>query len=83
MVTPHFHEYKATGMFDGTLWGFWNFAVDPMLDHLDAWDQMDLETGRQIWDGGLSQSIAPAASGGLLGNPTAGRRAANLSSTQI
>ena len=36
-LASRFHEYKATGMFDGTLSGFWNFALDPMLDHLEAW----------------------------------------------
>ena len=29
---------KANDLFDGTLSGFWNFALEPMLDHLDAWD---------------------------------------------
>jgi dihydrodipicolinate synthase/N-acetylneuraminate lyase len=50
-----FHEYKATGLFDGTLSGFWNFAMDPMLDHLQAWDANDIEKARSIWQGGLSQ----------------------------
>lgn len=54
-LASRFHEYKATGMFDGTLSGFWNFALDPMLDHLAAWDAKDIDRARAIWDGGLSQ----------------------------
>ena len=54
-LASRFHEYKATGMFDGTLSGFWNFALDPMLDHLEAWDTKDIDKAREIWDGGLSQ----------------------------
>jgi dihydrodipicolinate synthase/N-acetylneuraminate lyase len=54
-LASRFHEYKATGMFDGTLSGFWNFALDPMLDHLQAWDNKDIDKAREIWAGGLSQ----------------------------
>jgi 4-hydroxy-tetrahydrodipicolinate synthase len=54
-LASRFHEYKATGMFDGTLSGFWNFALDPMLNHLEAWDRKDIDQARKIWDGGLSQ----------------------------
>ncbi|SRR5579871_2059722 len=50
-----FHEYNATKLFDGTLSGFWNFAFEPMLDHLEAWDRGDIETAAKIWDGGLVQ----------------------------
>ena len=35
--------------------GFWNFALEPMLDHLDAWDAKDVDKARAIWDGGLHQ----------------------------
>ena len=42
-------------MFDGTLSGFWNFALEPMLDHLEAWDAKDIDKARRIWDGGLVQ----------------------------
>jgi len=54
-LASSFHEYKATGMFDGTLSGFWNFALEPMLDHLEAWDAGDIEKATKIWNGGLSQ----------------------------
>ena len=45
-LASRFHEYKATGMFDGTLSGFWNFALEPMLDHLEAWDAKDIDKAR-------------------------------------
>jgi dihydrodipicolinate synthase/N-acetylneuraminate lyase len=54
-LASRFHEYKAAGMFDGTLSGFWNFALEPMLDHLDAWQRGDLEAAQKIWNGGLVQ----------------------------
>ena len=54
-LASRFHEYRATGMFDGTLSGFWNFALEPMLDHLDAWDDKDVDRATKIWNGGLRQ----------------------------
>jgi 4-hydroxy-tetrahydrodipicolinate synthase len=54
-LASRFHEYRATGLFDGTLSGFWNFALEPMLDHLAAWDEKDIDKARAIWDGGLVQ----------------------------
>jgi 4-hydroxy-tetrahydrodipicolinate synthase len=52
-LASRFHEYRATGMFDGTLSGFWTFAKEPMLQHLAAWDARDLNAACEIWDGGL------------------------------
>ncbi len=54
-LAVRFHEYKACGTFDGTLSGFWNFALEPMLDHLDAWDEKDIDKATRIWNGGLYQ----------------------------
>ena len=54
-LAVRFHEYKACGTFDGTLSGFWNFALEPMLDHLDAWDAKDIDRATAIWNGGLYQ----------------------------
>ena len=54
-LASRFHEYRATGLFDGTLSGFWTFAKEPMLDHLDAWDRRDLDGACAIWNGGLSE----------------------------
>jgi dihydrodipicolinate synthase/N-acetylneuraminate lyase len=53
-LASRFHEYNATGMFDGTLSGFWTFAKEPMLDHLDAWQARDLDRACAIWNGGLA-----------------------------
>jgi dihydrodipicolinate synthase/N-acetylneuraminate lyase len=61
-----FHEYKATNSFDGTLSGFWNYAMDPMLDHLDAWDNKDLAKANEIWEGGLSDLQSYIADFGRL-----------------
>ena len=50
----YFHEHLANGNFDGTMSGFWNVALEPMLDHIDAWKRNDIETARKIWTtGGL------------------------------
>ena len=54
-LASRFHEYNATGLFDGTLSGFWNFALEPMLDHLDAWQRGDFDQAQEIWNGGLVQ----------------------------
>jgi dihydrodipicolinate synthase/N-acetylneuraminate lyase len=50
-----FHEHLANGNFDGTMSGFWNDALEPMLDHIDAWKRGDIETARKIWNGGLCE----------------------------
>jgi len=54
-LASRFHEYNATGLFDGTLSGFWNFAFEPRVDHLDAWKRRDFEGASRIWTGGLVQ----------------------------
>lgn len=54
-LASRFHEYNLTEMFDGTMSGFWNFAFEPMLDHLDAWKRRDLEGACKIWNSGLVQ----------------------------
>ena len=50
-----FHEQLANGNFDGTMSGFWNVALEPMLDHIDAWKRNDVEAARNIWNGGLAE----------------------------
>lgn len=52
-LASRFHEYRANDLFDGTLSGFWNFARDPMLDHLDAWDRGDYPAASEVWKSGL------------------------------
>jgi 4-hydroxy-tetrahydrodipicolinate synthase len=51
----YFHEHLANGNFDGTMSGFWNVALEPMLDHIEAWQRGDIEAARTIWNGGLSE----------------------------
>jgi 4-hydroxy-tetrahydrodipicolinate synthase len=49
-----FHEYMAYDIMDGTASGSWNYALEPMLDHIEAWQAEDLKRARQIWGpGGL------------------------------
>lgn len=50
-----FHEYLASGNFDGTLSGSWNYALEPMLDHIEAFERLDLAAARAIWDSGLAR----------------------------
>jgi 4-hydroxy-tetrahydrodipicolinate synthase len=54
-LASRFHEYRAIGMFDGTLSGFWTFAKEPMLSHLEAWDARDINKACSIWNSGLSE----------------------------
>lgn len=50
-----FHEYLAIGNFDGTVTGSWNYALEPMLDHIEAFERNDLREARRIWDGGMAR----------------------------
>ncbi len=50
-----FHEYLAVGNFDGTISGSWNYALEPMLDHIEAFERNDLVEARRIWDGGMAR----------------------------
>jgi len=51
----YFHENLATGAFDGTATGSWNYALEVMLDHIEAWNRGDVDTATAIWEGGLAQ----------------------------
>jgi dihydrodipicolinate synthase/N-acetylneuraminate lyase len=48
-----FHEYLATDYFDGTVSGSFNYAMESMIDHIDAWKRRDLEKACRIWKSGL------------------------------
>jgi 4-hydroxy-tetrahydrodipicolinate synthase len=50
-----FHENLANGYFDGTVSGFWNYAMDPMLEHINAWRADDVVRARKVWHAGLMQ----------------------------
>lgn len=51
----NFHEMFAAGNFDGTVTGSFNYALEPMLDHINAWRAKDYAKAQVIWDGGLSE----------------------------
>lgn len=51
----YFHEFLACGNFDGCLTGSFNFALEPMLAHINAWHKGDITKAREIWDGGLAE----------------------------
>ncbi|MGD1094919.1 MAG: dihydrodipicolinate synthase family protein [Bryobacteraceae bacterium] len=49
-----FHEFLAHDVLDGTASGSWNYGLEPMLDHIDAWRADDIRRARRIWiEGGL------------------------------
>jgi 4-hydroxy-tetrahydrodipicolinate synthase len=48
-----FHEYLATDYFDGTVSGSFNYAMESMVDHINAWRKRDLEEACKIWKAGL------------------------------
>ena len=49
-----FPEFLAHDVLDGTASGSWNYALEPMLDHIDAWRAGDLARARHLWvQGGL------------------------------
>ncbi|WP_341317551.1 dihydrodipicolinate synthase family protein [Paraburkholderia sp. IMGN_8] len=52
-AAQYFHENLATGAFDGTISGSWCYALEPMLQHIDAWERKDLETANSVWNAGL------------------------------
>ena len=51
----NFHENLANGTFDGTVTGSFNYALEPMLDHIAAWRSGDHARALEIWNGGLAQ----------------------------
>jgi dihydrodipicolinate synthase/N-acetylneuraminate lyase len=51
----YFHENLASRQFDGTVSGSFNYSLEPMIDHINAWRRGDVEEACRIWDGGLSE----------------------------
>jgi 4-hydroxy-tetrahydrodipicolinate synthase len=49
-----FHENLATGYFDGTVTGSFNFAMESMIDHISAWKRRDINEACKIWESGLA-----------------------------
>lgn len=48
-----FHENLATGYFDGTVTGAFDYALEPMIDHINAWKSKDIDKACTIWESGL------------------------------
>jgi dihydrodipicolinate synthase/N-acetylneuraminate lyase len=48
-----FHENLATDYFDGTVTGSFNYAMESMIDHIQAWKRRDIEEASRIWKSGL------------------------------
>ncbi|MBI2371445.1 MAG: dihydrodipicolinate synthase family protein [Deltaproteobacteria bacterium] len=44
-----FHEYLANDLFDGTASGGWNYAMEPMVDHIQAWRSGEIAQAKGIW----------------------------------
>jgi len=54
-LAKFFHENLANDQFDGTSSGAWNYAPEPMMEHILAWREGDVRRATQIWNGGLAQ----------------------------
>ncbi|MCD9199945.1 dihydrodipicolinate synthase family protein [Aeromicrobium wangtongii] len=54
-VAKYFHENLLNGAMDGTSSGAWNYALEPMMAHIQAWRAGDVEQATKIWEGGLRQ----------------------------
>lgn len=50
----NFHENLASGDFDGTVTGSFNYALEPMIAHINAFREHDIIKACEVWvDGGL------------------------------
>ncbi len=54
-LAKFFHENLANNQFDGTSSGAWNYAFEPMMEHILAWREGDVKRATEIWTGGLAQ----------------------------
>jgi 4-hydroxy-tetrahydrodipicolinate synthase len=54
-LAKFFHENLANDQFDGTSSGAWNYAPEPMMEHILAWRAGDVRRATEIWNGGLAQ----------------------------
>jgi 4-hydroxy-tetrahydrodipicolinate synthase len=45
----YFQEYLANGLFDGTATGGWNYALEPMVDHIVAWRSGNIAEANRLW----------------------------------
>jgi dihydrodipicolinate synthase/N-acetylneuraminate lyase len=54
-LAAYFHENLASDAFDGTSSGAFNYAIEPMIEHIQAWKKGDVTRATEIWNGGLAQ----------------------------
>jgi dihydrodipicolinate synthase/N-acetylneuraminate lyase len=54
-VGKYFHENLANEAFDGTSSGAFNYALEPMMEHIAAWRDGDVRRATEIWTGGLAE----------------------------
>jgi dihydrodipicolinate synthase/N-acetylneuraminate lyase len=54
-VGKYFHENLANEAFDGTSSGAFNYALEPMLEHIQAWRAGDVPRATAIWNSGLAE----------------------------
>jgi 4-hydroxy-tetrahydrodipicolinate synthase len=54
-LAKFFHENLACRQFDGTASGAWNYGLEPMMDHVRAWREGDVERATEIWNDGLAE----------------------------
>lgn len=50
-----FHHNLADGYFDGTVSGSYNYSMESMIDHINAWRNKDIDKANVIWNGGLEE----------------------------
>jgi 4-hydroxy-tetrahydrodipicolinate synthase len=51
----YFHENLASGMFDGTVTGSFNYGLEGMIDHIQAWRRKDIDEARRLWNAGHAE----------------------------
>lgn len=51
----YFHENLASGQFDGTVTGSFNYGLEGMIDHIQAWRRKDIDEALRTWDAGLAE----------------------------
>jgi dihydrodipicolinate synthase/N-acetylneuraminate lyase len=54
-VAKYFHENLLNNAMDGTSSGAWNYATEPMMEHIQAWRSGDVALASKVWNGGLRQ----------------------------
>ncbi|MBL0422182.1 dihydrodipicolinate synthase family protein [Ramlibacter sp. AW1] len=51
-----FHDYLASGwQFDGAISGSFNYAMESMLAHIEAFGRNDLVAAREVWNSGMAR----------------------------